>query len=69
VDPEGDVEPASGPKQTVLRLDGFDRKYAEVAPKSARIIAIGLLEHCLWYFVRRLRREGGGISGTAAPSR
>ena len=49
---EGEVEPALGSKRTILHLEGFDPRYAEHAPKTARIIAIGLLEHCLWYFVR-----------------
>ncbi|WP_216593439.1 hypothetical protein [Paracoccus sanguinis] len=52
VKPEGDVESASGPKRTVLCLEGFEPRFAEQAPKTARVIAIGLLEHCLWYFVR-----------------
>lgn len=57
-DPERSVHPESneavGPqaKQTVVRLEGFDRRFAESAPKTARPIAMAILEHCLWYFVR-----------------
>ena len=40
------------PRKTVVRLELFDRRYAEHAPKTARKIAVAILEHCLWYFVR-----------------
>lgn len=40
------------PRKTVVRLERFDRRYAEHAPKTARTIAVAILEHCLWYFVR-----------------
>jgi hypothetical protein len=41
-----------GPKLTVVRLKGFEKRYADQALKSLRAIADGILEHCLWYFVR-----------------
>ena len=37
---------------TVVNLEGFKEKYAVEAPKTLRTIASGLLEHCLWYFIR-----------------
>lgn len=39
--------------QTVVELIGFKKRYAANTNKSAEHIAIGLLEHCLWYFVRK----------------
>jgi hypothetical protein len=42
-------------RHTVVRLEGFFKKYRETSPKSAAIIARGLFEHNLWYFIR----EGG----------
>ncbi|MDG1128241.1 MAG: hypothetical protein P8N68_04005 [Paracoccaceae bacterium] len=49
------VDPAEtvvGPRQTTVRLLDFDQKYAAHAPKTLDAIAMGLLEHILWYFVR-----------------
>lgn len=40
------------PASTKVRLCGFKSKYANNAPKTLESIASGLLEHCLWYFVR-----------------
>ena len=37
---------------TVVHLEGFRAQYRETSPKTAATIAIRLLEHCLWYFVR-----------------
>ena len=57
-DPERSVHPKSNDavepqvKRTIVRLEGFDRQYAENAPKTARSIATAILEHGLWYFVR-----------------
>ncbi len=42
-------------RQTVVRLEGFFKRYRETSPKTAAIIARGLFEHNLWYFIR----EGG----------
>jgi hypothetical protein len=52
VHPESNEEVNQQAKRTIVRLEGFDRRYAEVAPKTARTIAVAVLEHCLWYFVR-----------------
>jgi len=49
------VNPArkqDGLRQTTVRLCDFDPKYAAHAPKTLEAIAMGLLEHILWYFVR-----------------
>jgi hypothetical protein len=47
------ISDASGKvRSTSVHLDGFEKKYREVSPKTARPIANSLLEHCLWYFVR-----------------
>jgi hypothetical protein len=40
------------PRHTQVRLIGFARRFREPSPKSARVIAKNLFEHCLWYFVR-----------------
>ena len=37
---------------TTIELLGFDQRYAESAPKSVDRIAVAILEHCLWFFVR-----------------
>lgn len=50
------VEDASNEnRQTVIRLEGFLKRYREASPKTAVIIARSLFEHNLWYFIR----EGG----------
>ncbi len=41
--------------ETSLHLDGFAKEYRDKAAKTSKTIAGGLIEHCLWYFVR----EGG----------
>lgn len=40
------------PRSTQVRLIGFARRFREPSPKTARVIAKNLFEHCLWYFVR-----------------
>ena len=37
---------------TQVDLIGFSKRYRKASPKTARVIATNLLEHCLWYFVR-----------------
>lgn len=37
---------------TLITLRGFAKRYREASPKTARVIAKNLFEHCLWYFVR-----------------
>jgi hypothetical protein len=50
------VEDASNEnRQTVIRLEGFLKRYREASPKTAVVIARSLFEHNLWYFIR----EGG----------
>lgn len=49
VDP---AEQTDGPRHTTVKLCEFDPKYAAHAPKTLEAIAMGLLEHILWYFVR-----------------
>lgn len=39
-------------RRTQIHLVGFARRYREASPKTARVIAKNLFEHCLWYFVR-----------------
>jgi hypothetical protein len=41
--------------ETSVHLDGFAQDYRDKAAKTSKTIAGGLIEHCLWYFVR----EGG----------
>jgi len=40
------------PRRTQVRLSGFAKRFRAPTPKSARVIANHLFEHCLWYFVR-----------------
>lgn len=50
------IEDASNEnRQTVIRLEGFSKRYREASPKTAVVIARNLFEHNLWYFIR----EGG----------
>ena len=37
---------------TVVNLEGFKKKFASATHKTLEKIASGLLEHCLWYFIR-----------------
>jgi hypothetical protein len=37
---------------TIVYLSEFIERYREASPKTAKVIAKNLLEHCLWYFVR-----------------
>ena len=39
--------------ETSVKMTGFSREYREAAKKGAQSIASALLEHCLWYFLRR----------------
>lgn len=39
-------------RHTTISLIGFERRYRDASPKSAKVIAKNLFEHCLWYFVR-----------------
>ncbi len=50
-DPEPKLEGIS-PISTTVLLSGFDPKFAAYVHKSLETISTGLLEHCLWYFVR-----------------
>lgn len=43
---------ADTPIQTIVELHDYYPKYAASIPKSTEKLALGLLEHCLWYFVR-----------------
>jgi len=44
---------ASGAEvSTTIRLEGLKKWYSERLPRTAQRIAVSLLEHCLWYFVR-----------------
>lgn len=51
-EPETDLD-GKATVQTVVELLGFDPKFASSGPKTLETIAQGLLEHCLWYFVRK----------------
>lgn len=39
-------------RKTVVHLDDFAKRYRESSRKSAKAIAVAVLEHCLWYFIR-----------------
>ena len=38
--------------RTVVELQGFQPRFASATHKTSEKIASGLLEHCLWYFIR-----------------
>ena len=42
----------SGEFFTVVELEGFKNQFATATHKTPEKIASGLLEHCLWYFIR-----------------
>lgn len=46
-----DAEPQQ-PRQTVIHLDDFLKRYRESSRKTSKAIAVAVLEHCLWYFIR-----------------
>jgi hypothetical protein len=48
----GPADSTSSPKETRVTLSGIQSKYADNASKTLQSIAEGLLEHCLWYFIR-----------------
>lgn len=39
-------------RRTVVSLSRFTKRYRDASPKTARVIAKNLFEHCLWYFLR-----------------
>lgn len=47
-----DVEKGNDLK-TVVSLLNFDKKYSNDSPQTLALISKSLLEHCLWYFVRK----------------
>ena len=46
------TEASNNQRQTTVHLAEFSKRYRKSSPKSAKVIAKNLLEHCLWYFVR-----------------
>lgn len=50
-DPNPNLE-AVRPISTSVHLEGFRDRYAKSSHKTLEKIATGLLEHCLWYFIR-----------------
>ena len=38
--------------ETVVELDNFEPRYRDNSSKRAQAIARGIIEHCLWYFLR-----------------
>ena len=46
------VTPGSAHISTIVQLQGFNKRYASETNKTLDKIAAGLLEHCLWYFIR-----------------
>lgn len=47
------TSPGSGEITTVVELEGFNERFATATHKTSEKIASGLLEHCLWYFIRQ----------------
>lgn len=39
-------------RQTTVYLTDFNEKYRAAVPKTIKVLAKNILEHCLWYFVR-----------------
>lgn len=52
VSAESTSDASDATRTTAVELQGFAPKYREACPKTARVIAKNLLEHCLWYFLR-----------------
>jgi hypothetical protein len=50
-------ETAETSPSTSVELEGFHQAYRDRTPKTGRTIAQSLLEHCLWYFVRRVEHH------------
>jgi len=46
------VDSAHERRHTQVCLSGFAKRFRAPTPKTARVIANHLFEHCLWYFVR-----------------
>ncbi len=46
------IEADNAKRETKIHLEKFLKRYREAAPKTAKVIAKNLFEHCLWYFVR-----------------
>ena len=46
------VDAENEPRRTQVHLSGFAKRFRASSPKTARVIANHLFEHCLWYFVR-----------------
>ena len=44
---------SSSERETCVYLQGFHRRYREASRKTAPAIASSLLEHSLWYFIRK----------------
>ncbi len=40
-------------RSTMVHLDDFNAKYREHSRKTAKAIADSIVEHCLWYFIRK----------------
>ena len=48
IDSSGNME-----VMTIVELEGFKERFASATHKTLEKIASGLLEHCLWYFIRQ----------------
>jgi hypothetical protein len=44
---------ASTPVGSIIELDDFDSRYRKNTRKTGKAIANSILEHCLWYFLRK----------------
>ncbi|HKQ38529.1 MAG TPA: ATP-binding protein [Verrucomicrobiae bacterium] len=44
---------AGAARKTVVRLDDFNARYRQYALKTPEPIANSILEHCLWYYIRK----------------
>lgn len=54
--------------QTSILLSHFAKRYREASPKTGKIIAKSLFEHCLWYFIRPAGAPQIRLSTTMKPS-
>jgi hypothetical protein len=48
-----DVLVEKQPNETIVHLDDFEAKYRDNCRKTLKAIGESVLEHCLWYFVRK----------------
>jgi hypothetical protein len=52
-DEKDEAAPEGVSVKTSVSLDGFNTRYRDYAWKTSKTIADAIVEHCLWYFIRK----------------